>query len=366
MKFTILHTEESWGWGGQEIRILRESLGMKSRGHKVIIAAHPKSRLLFNAKKEGLKTLPIEFKKNNFLRVVLFFKKLIEEENVDIVNTHSSKDSWMVLPAARRADNKPLVLRTRHLSTAIHRGILNRFLYNYLPHFIITTGKAIKRQMVKVNGFNADKIRSIPTGVDVNVFNPDKVYVNVRKELSLPEDVPLVGTVSVLRSWKGHIHFINSIPEVINKEPRVRFVIVGEGPYRPSIEKAVDKVKVRSYVRFLGHREDIPAIMSSLDILVHPSYANEGIPQSLLQAMAMRKPVVVSALAPLREVVKDGITGLVAPIADPEAIASRVLSLLKNKEQANRIGENARRLAKKEYSFPGMIANLESLYERRA
>jgi hypothetical protein len=132
----ILHTEASTGWGGQEIRILREAIGMRERGHKVIIAAHPESGLLLNSEKNNFRTVPVKFKRRNFPRIVFFIKKLIEKEKIDIVNTHSSKDSWLALPAARIAGNKPLVLRTRHLSTKIHCGVSNKFLYNRLPHFI--------------------------------------------------------------------------------------------------------------------------------------------------------------------------------------------------------------------------------------
>jgi glycosyltransferase involved in cell wall biosynthesis len=361
----ILHTEASTGWGGQEIRILREAIGMRERGHKVIIAARPESGLLLNSEKNNFMTVPVEFKRRNFPRIVFFFKNLIEKEKIDIVNTHSSKDSWLVLPAARLAGNKPLVIRTRHLSTPVHRGITNRFLYNYLPHFVTTTGKAIREQLIKANGFNADKIVSIPTGVDTNAFNPQNIHGDLREELFLPQDTPLTGMVSVLRSWKGHIYFINSIPYIIRKRPDARFIIVGEGPYRPSIEKAIDEVNVRDYLYLLGHREDISDVISSLDILVHPSYANEGVPQSVLQAMAMQKPVIASDLAPLKEIVKDGITGLITPVNNPGELASRILYLLENKEQSVKMVETARRLIEKEYSFNKMLDSTEALYSKR-
>lgn len=364
MKFKILHTEASLGWGGQEIRIFQEATEMRKRGHNFIIAAQPESRLIGYAKKEGFKTISIKFKRRNFINIILFFKKLIEKEKIDIVNTHSSKDSWLVLPAARTARNKPLTLRTRHLSTKIHGGILNRLLYNRLPRFVITTGEAIRRQMIEVNGFNADKIISIPTGVDMNAFNLQSVYRDLRKELSLAQETPLVGMVSVLRSWKGHVYFIRAIPYVISKKQNVRFVIVGEGPYRSTIEKVVDEVNAGKYIYFLNHRDDIPAIMSSLDILVHPSYGNEGVPQSVLQAMAMQKPVLVSDLPSLKEVINDRTTGLIMPVNDPETMASKILYLLDNKENTEKMSENARRLIKERYSLEGMLDRIEALYRK--
>ncbi|MDH4028066.1 MAG: glycosyltransferase family 4 protein [Nitrospirota bacterium] len=350
------------GWGGQEIRILRESAGMRQRGHNVIIAAHPESGLFARAVKDGLETVPVKFRRRDLFRIIPFFKKLIEEKKIDIVNTHSSKDSWLVLPAARLARNRPLVIRTRHLSTPVHRGIANMFLYNYLPHFVITTGKAIREQLININGFNADRIVSIPTGVDTDAFDPQKVRGDLRKELSLAQETPLIGMVSVLRSWKGHIHFINSIPYIIRKRPDARFIIAGEGPHRRSIEKTIDEVDARGCLYLLGHRDDISNVMSSLDILVHPSYANEGVPQSVLQAMAMRIPVIASDLAPLKEVVRDGITGLITPVNDPEKLAAGILKLLENKELASGMAETAKKLIEKEYSFNTMLDSTEALY----
>ncbi len=360
----ILHTEASLGWGGQEIRTFREASGMQDRGHNMIIAADPKSCLFLKAEKAGFRTIPIVFKRRNFLSIISYMKKLIEDDKVDIVNTHSSKDSWLALPAARIAANKPMVLRTRHLSTPVHTGIHNRLIYSMLPHFVITTGNAIREQLINSNGYNADKIISIPTGVDTDIFDPDKANNDLRDELSLPEGTPLVGMVSVLRSWKGHVDIINAIPAMLDKTPDLRFVIAGEGPYRSTIEDALDKVKARDHVYMLGHRDDVPFVISSLDILVHPSYANEGIPQSLLQAMAMNTPVVSSDLEPLREIVKDGVTGLTAPVNDPEAMASKILEMLQNREEAKEMCRNANQLVNEKYSYNTMLDNLESLYKR--
>jgi glycosyltransferase involved in cell wall biosynthesis len=361
----ILHTEASMGWGGQEIRILSESAGIKERGHDVIIAAHPESSLLQNAKKEKFRTIPIDFKKRNFYKIVPYFKKLIEEEKIEVVNTHSSKDSWLVLPAARLADNMPLVVRTRHLSTQVHKGLLSRLLYNYLPHFIVTTGRAIKEQLVSVNGFDADKIVSIPTGVDTNIFRPDNNFKNLREELSIPLTSPLIGMVSVLRSWKGHVDLIHAVPNVMNKIPDARFVIAGEGPYRSTIEKAIDDAGIGEYIYLLGHREDVAYVMASLDILVHPSYANEGVPQSILQAMAMLKPVIATDLMPLREVVRDGVTGTITSVRDPESMASDIVRVLERREQSYDMCKKARRLMEDEYSYDMMLNKIENLYSGR-
>jgi len=364
MTFSILHTEASLGWGGQEIRIFQEAIGMRKRGHNFIIAAQPESKLLGYAKKEGFKTISIEFKKRYFLSIMLFLKKIIEKEKIDIVNTHSSKDSWLSLPAARIAGNKPLVLRTRHLSTRIHGGIMSRFLYNHLPHFVITTGEAIRRQMIEENGFNADKIISIPTGIDVDIFNPEYIHNDIREELKLERSTPLIGSVSVIRSWKGLDYLIKAVPLILKEIPEVRFIIAGDGPYKKILLKTMKETGVRDKVYLLEHREDTSSVFNSIDILVHPSYANEGVSQTILQAMAMKKPVIASDIPPLKEVVIENETGILTPVKDPENIASAVIRLLRDKKLSKQLGENGRRLVASSYSLNGMLNNIESIYKK--
>ncbi len=363
MKFTILHTEASKGWGGQEIRIFREAVGMRARGHKLIIAAQPESQLLARAAKESFRTIPVSFKRRNGISITLFFKKLIENEKIDVVNTHSSKDSWLALPAARMAANKPLVLRTRHLSTKIHRGMLNRFLYNYLPHYVLTTGEAIRKQMIDENGFNSSKIISIPTGVDADTFNPERPYTNIREELGIRPSDPLIGAVSVIRSWKGLDYLAKAAPLILREIPDVKFIIAGDGPHRKNLEKTIGETGAGDKFYLMGHREDVAGIINSLDILIHPSYANEGIPQTVLQAMAMRKPVIASAIPSLKEVVIDNEIGIIVAPKDHEGIARAVIKLLRDKELARELGENGMNLARTSYSFKLMLDKLEDLYE---
>ena len=358
----ILHTEASLGWGGQEIRILREAIGMRERGHSVIIAAHPESEILSNAEEEGFETIPVEFKRRNFFRIVLFFKTLIEKEKIDVINTHSSKDSWLVLPAARLAKNKPLLLRTRNLSTPIGKNLFTSLLYNSFPHFIITTGEAIKERMVMINKFNPENIVSIPTGVDAEVFDPETKHSDIREELGIKPSTPLVGAISVIRSWKGHDYLVKAIPSVLREIPEVRFVIAGDGIHKKTLEQTIAETGVGDKVYLLGHRKDVVNILHAIDILVHPSYANEGVPQTILQAMAMKKPVIASDLPPLREVVIEDETGILVPLKDPESIAGGVIRLLEDKELSRQFGENGRRLVASAYSFQGMLDKLESLY----
>ena len=354
---TILHTESSLGWGGQEIRIVRESVGMSKRGHRVIIAAPFQSAIFKRAPGEGLEVLPAEFRKKS-PRSISQMVSLINQVRPDFVNTHSSSDSWVSSIAAKLSRRGSKIIRTRHLSTPISRSLLSRLIYDLLPEAVMTTGEEIRQRMIHVNGFRASKIYSVPTGIDLQRFNPEKTIP------AFKTDSFAVGMVGVLRSWKGHLFFLKAIPEILKRVRDAHFYITGDGPQRENIENAIREMSLQEHVSLLGHREDVPEIMASLDLIVHPSYANEGIPQSILQAFAMGKPVIASDIGAIREIVIDRKTGLLIKPGDPQQIAERVTELYNHPNMMARLGNEGRRLVGQEHSIEKMLDKIEALYRR--
>lgn len=358
-KLTILHTESSKGWGGQEIRILQEALGMRDRGYRVLIATEKDGILFQKALAKNLEVFPIHFSKYNPLSF-LKIKSLIEKEKVDILNTHSSKDSWIATIAAKIAYNKPKIIRTRHLSTPIKNNF-NKLIY-YLADFIITTGQEIKNKMIERNKINPEKILSIPTGVDLKKFDPQRVVPAIKRQ----SDEIFIAMIGVLRSWKGHVYFLKAIPLVIKHVPqfRIKFFIVGDGPQKNNIIRCIEENNLNKNVSMLGHREDIPEILASMDFIVHPSYANEGIPQVVIQAMAMKKPVIGTDVGSLKEVIINEVTGFLIKPKNVEELSEKMILLCNNKKMLSFLGENAMKFIEKDYSSEKMFEKLENLYEK--
>jgi glycosyltransferase involved in cell wall biosynthesis len=352
---TILHTESSMGWGGQEIRIMQESLGMTGRSHRIIIAAPEKSIIFRRAKDAGIDTFPMQFQKKNPVSALKLIS-LINRKRPDIVNTHSSSDSWVTTIAAKLSGAKPKIIRTRHLSTSISRSYLSRLIYDILPDVIMTTGEEIRQRMIHDNRFDASRIFSIPTGVDLSRFNPSNI------KPAFKADGFAVGMIGVLRSWKGHMFFIEAIPEILEKIPDAYFYIVGDGPQHENIKNIISGRPFKNRVFMLGYREDIPDVIASLNVVVHPSYANEGVPQSILQAMSMEKPVIASDTGAIKEVVMHEKTGLLIPPRNPHEIALKVIEVYKNPKQAAAFGKEGRRLVEKYYSMDKMLDKIELLY----
>ncbi len=387
----ILHTEASLGWGGQEIRIIQESRGMIKRGHRVVIAAPLEGVIFKKAEESGINIFPAHFQKRNPISV-LRMRLLINRERFDVVNTHSSSDSWVASIAARLSRVKPKIIRTRHLSTPISKSYLSRLIYEILPHAVITTGEEIRQRMIKENGFNADKIFSIPTGIDLERFNPEKVKPAFQSKNPhthpfnkvIPPNPPLskggwgdlsggqgglmdnfsVGMVGVLRSWKGHRYFIEAVPAILSVIPDSTFYIIGDGPQFQNIKDMIKNLSLEHKILMLGHRDDIPEILASLDAIVHPSYANEGVPQSILQAMAMGKPVVASDAGAIKEIVIDRETGFLIEPKNPNQLSERIIELYRNPELKIKFGKAGRRLVEENYSMEAMLDKIESLYEK--
>jgi len=258
--------------------------------------------------------------------------------------------------AAKFCSHNSKIIRTRHLSTPISRSYLSRLIYNVLPDIVMTTGEEIRQNMINRNGFNPSKILSIPTGIDLDQFNP------AMNTPSLPTENFSIGMIGVLRSWKGHNYFLEAVPEIMRKIPETVIYIAGDGPMRESIEQTIKKLSLQDSVTLLGHREDIPSIMASLDVIVHPSYANEGVPQSLLQAMAMKKPVVASDAGAIKEIIHNGKTGFLIEPRNPAQIAEKVIELYRNEELRNSFGKEGRYLVENQFSFQNMLDKIENIY----
>jgi len=359
VKYKILHTEASDGWGGQEIRIFNEILGMRERGHIVMLAAPPHARIFGRCEEAGVKCFAVPMAKKSFIPSVFRITSLLRDERVDIIGTHSSRDSWIGSLAGRLA-NVPVV-RYRHISSELKRDPLTRFAYGRMNDAIITTGDFIKTQIERDLGVAPAKVHAIPTGVNIDYYEGADGS-KLRTELGLGADDRVVGCASVLRSWKGHEYLIKAMPAVLGKVPSARLVIAGEGPMRFRLEQWVGELDLPDRVILLGHREDIADVIAAFDVSVLASYASEGIPQFLLQSMASKKPVVGARTGGIPEVIEDGVNGFLVPVRDESAIAEAVIRVLSDPAGAAGMGEAGLEMVRRRHTSGAMLDRIESLY----
>ena len=200
---SIVHTENSCGWGGQEIRILTEARGFLDRGHDVTLIAPAEAPIADAGPKLGLPVVRLDIRRKRAANLLALRRWLVEQrERIDILNTHSSTDSWLSALACTAIPAPPPIVRTRHVSTTIRNRPTTRWLYTRATAHIVTTGEALRRQLARDNGVPLDRMTSIPTGIDLGRFVPGDAPA-ARARLAEPPR-PTLGIVATLRDWKGH------------------------------------------------------------------------------------------------------------------------------------------------------------------
>lgn len=350
----ILHTESSNGWGGQEIRILKESIGLRNRGYKVTLAVVRGGKLVAHARKEGFEVVEIDFKKSRALKALWQLCKIIHSNKVDIVNTHSSLDAWLGGVAAKLT-RRPVV-RTRHLSTPIRGGVNARLLYNFLADFVVTTSSAMIPILQKQAHLPDARIQCVPTGVEPFQVLPSAAE-QFRNSLNIAPDQILIGSVCVVRSWKG-IQDMIAAAKLLRHDPRLKWIVIGGGyieNFKPLVDPDLPFI-------FTGHLDDPTPALAALDIFTLLSTAHEGISQASLQAAFLKKPLITTSIGGLPEVCLDGKTGFVVPPSLPTKIAEAVLQLANNAPLRTQMGEAAHALVLQHYTLQHTLDSMEHIF----
>jgi len=353
---TVLHTESSMGWGGQENRSLQESKELTKRGHRAIILCPPGSGLMKNALRAGVPTAGVRIRSSLDPVAIYFVTRLIRKENVDIINTHSSKDSWVAAVGAWLSGRKHAIVRTRHLAIGIKKSLT----YTLLPDKIVAVSDYVRDLFIK-QGIDRDRIITIPSGIDLSRFDPSKTSGSLRKEFSIGPAVPVVIMVAILRFDKGHYYFIQAAKMVVEKFPDARFLIVGDGPQRKNIEGYIDNLSLRKNMVMLGMRDDIPRVFASASLYVIPSL-REGMGQSTMEAMAMGVPVIASRVGGLPELIRDNETGVLVPPKDADALAKAIIGLLTDGEKAGGLAVRAQQAIRDTYNIERTVDKTLDLY----
>lgn len=227
---------------------------------------------------------------------------------------------------------------------------VQRFAYRFATRIVANSPAAAA--ILRTEGIASTAVHMIPNGVDASAY-PDKVGRS---------DVRQVITVANLRAEKNHEILIAAAAQLESSCPNLRYQIVGEGSRRPVLEKLARARGVDHLVEFLGHREDVPALLSAADVFVLPS-RSEAMPNGAIEAMAAGLPVVACSVGGLLDLVETGRTGILVPPSDPEPLAVAIRTLSDNPGRAREMGREAQREVRAQYSFERMVDAFDDLYE---
>lgn len=359
----ILHTESSLGWGGQEIRVLTEARGVAREGHEVLLAAPAEARITAEAPRFDVKVKAIPIGRKGPAGIAAM-RSLLQERRFDVVNTHSSTDTWLTALSRTGMLDAPPIVRTRHISAPVPKNLPTRWLYTQATARIVTTGERLRKMVIDETGVPADRVVSVPTGIDLERFRSGGDRAAARAQLGLPASSQLVGIVATLRSWKGHRYLLEAIAASARND--IHLVIVGDGPQRESLEKRAAELGIAGRVRFAGNQDDVAPWLAAFDLFCLPSYANEGVPQALMQAMACGLAVVTTPVGSIDEIVADGETGVLVPPEDAARLGAAIERLLGDDDLRRAIGRRAAARARERFGERRMVEAMLAVFRQAA
>ena len=318
-------------------------------------------------KKEGIKTKSINFKRkiSPINDLIVFFKLFFyfRKEKFQIIHTHTPKAGFLGQLAAKAA-GVPVIINTIHGFYFDERSsFLKRSFYISLEKLaaecsdlIFFQSREDMQAAIKEKICPAQKIRYLGNGVDIEKFNIKRFsgeFIAAKKnELNLKSDTKIIGIVGRLVEEKGYLDLFEAFKAVLNKFPEIILLIIG--PEEPGKKDAVDKNIISEYgmeknVIFLGERADVDEIYPLMDVFILPSH-REGFPRTVIEAMAMSKPIIATNIRGCREAIENNKTGILIPEKNSSKLAGAIIFLLENPQKSRELGENARVKSEKEFN----------------
>lgn len=227
---------------------------------------------------------------------------------------------------------------------------------------IVAVSEDLKRFLMSVIGIRDNRIKVVYNGQKLLPVIGAEQKRLIKERLGLFQNEQVVGSVGNLYPVKGYRYLIAAAQKLIARRPNTTFVIIGRGELEAPLREEVKLRGLERKVRFLGFREDVPALLSIMDVFVLPSLS-EGLSIALLEAMAAGKPILATQVGGNSELLIDGQTGLLVPAADVDALVEKISCLLADKYLARYLGENARKSVQQRFSEVAMIRNYEQLYD---
>ncbi|MBU1743055.1 MAG: glycosyltransferase family 4 protein, partial [Proteobacteria bacterium] len=354
--------------GGAEECVVRLAQGLRDRGYEVLVALTDDRGVLA----EGLRGVPVRTLYRprrsvvklplfvaDVLAVVLRLRRLMRQEGIDVLQTHLPDSDLLALLAGRLA-GVPVRLYTfhstqfmpprRHTSLRRRLRVLTTRLGAVLATRLVAVSEAIAENMVSLAGLPRDKISIVPNGISPEKFRAGADAEAVRREFGLTDDRPLIVSVGHLHPYKNQAMLIRAAARVRRVVPGATFLIAGEGEMRPALESLRSKLSLDEAVLLPGRRRDVPSLLAAAGAFVLTSRW-EGLPVSVLEAMAMARPVVVTRAPGCLEVVQAGRTGLVVDQDDDQALAEALIELLTDPDRAREMGRRGLARVEAEYSL---------------
>jgi glycosyltransferase involved in cell wall biosynthesis len=289
---------------------------------------------------------------------------LLRREETDVIHSHKfGSNAWASLIGALA--RVPVLVAHEHSWSYEGdrvRQLVDRQLIGRRADAVIAVSSRDRSNMIEVEGIPAEKIHLMPCGIPSGDGSPP---AELRQELGIAPDAPLIGAVGGLRPEKAFGLLVTAAKRLRDERGDVHVVIAGDGPERQSLEAMIAAGELEGTVHLLGYRDDVPAVVSALDVAVCCS-EREGSPLSVLEFMRAARPIVATDVGGIPDLIRDGEEGLLVPSRDPAALAAAIAKLLGDPVMAGELGGRARLRQRQQFDLARNIREIEGLYEALA
>ena len=368
--------------GGAQENTLLTCEGMYRCGHDVTLitgpSPGPEGSLMPRAQSGGYRVIV----ESNLVRNVhpwqdaqayWRLRQIFRELQPDVVHTHSSK-AGIVGRAAAWSVKVPLIVHTIHgLPFHPYQSPMTNAAWVFLERFaarrchkIVCVAEAMKRQALACGVGQPEQFITIYSGMDLQPFlHPQEHRITVRKKLGIGTDRLVLGTIARLQPLKGHDDILAVADTLLRAEPRLTFLWIGDGVFRPRFTAQIEKAGWKNHFILSGlvPPEQIPNLIPAMDIMVHPSY-REGLPRSVVQGMLEQVPAIVYDCDGAGEICIADETGIPVKTGDRQALQAAILHLAQHSALRNKLGTRAQTLAQTKFDADIMVKQLLRLYDQ--
>lgn len=369
-KIKILEMIDKPFLGGGQVNLLSLAKSLDKRKFDVSVCSQSSGPFVDKVRENNIKHFPVCFRKRFDRKIVREIVSILKNNHFDILHTHGGIAGLYGRWAAHKC-GVPVIVHTLHGIHYLHyRNIILKYLYMLLERFfskftdaVIFVSDADRKKAERLELVPISKMVVVKNGIDFSGSKTEVTATKKKEDIRLGISQPVVGTVARLHRQKGIPYFLKAALKICRAFTEAKIIIVGSGPIQKKLRRMAQNLSLGDSVSFLGEREDGPQLISLFDVFVLPSLW-EGLPYVLMEAAALAKPVVVTDIDGVSELVKNMETGILVPPKDPESLARAVIYLLQNKEVASKFGENFRKDIKSRYSLSRMVYETEKLYLR--
>lgn len=352
----ILQINEQRGWRGGEQQSSYLIRGLVQRGHNVFVSGRPDGAFLKSDHGGAQITrVPAPFMGEFDLWTAGILARTIKRHGIDIIHAHSSH-AHTAACLARILAGQGKVVVSRRVDFPPRPGFLNRWKYRQPDRFVAVSHfiAGIMRQY----GIEDSRVTVVHSATDPSRFDVPPLP---RAELGVPENACLLGNVAALVGHKDHPNLLDALAIVLPQLPDLHVLLIGEGELRPQVEARIEQLQLAERVHLLGHRNDVPRILRSLDAFVLSS-KEEGFGGACIEAMACSLPVISTAAGGMPETVKHMETGLLVPIRDPQSLAQAILRVFHEPELAAELGRRAHQMVHDAFTYDKMVEGNLNVY----